>query len=89
MEHDFVEINELDVKSAICDDLHKIIKSKHGVDIYTMDSEQLRYFLDRIIQKRKQNRISKVVWWGVCQVSGMALRTLIPMVYMMYKLHMI
>jgi len=90
MEHDFVEINECDIKCAICDDLHNIIKTRHGVDIYAMDSEQLRLYLSRIIQRRQKGRwVSKFLWWGVCQVSGMALRTLIPMAYMMYKLHLI
>jgi len=90
MEHDFVEISPTDIKCGICDDLHEIIKLKHGVDIYTMDSEELKSFLNRIIQKQKRpsSLALKLLWWSLCQVSHVALRTLVPMIYMMYKLHM-
>lgn len=60
--HDLVVITPEEVKEAMCDEIAAAFKKAYGVDIYSLDRDQLRAFLLKITVDKKPRSTAAIKW---------------------------
>lgn len=61
-DHDLVVVTPEEVKEAMCEEIAAAFKKAYGVDIYTLDRDQLRAFLLKITADKKAKKHKMVKW---------------------------
>lgn len=73
---DLVVITPEEVKQAICDEIAVAFKKAYGVDLYSLDRDQLRAFLLKITADKKAKK-STLTKWLLYKVGAAAASRLI------------
>ena len=74
--HELVVVTPEEVKEAMCDEIAAAFKKAYGVDIYSLDRDQLRAFLLKITADKKAKK-STLAKWLLYKVGAAAASRLI------------